>query len=816
MRRWTVAAALWLVGCAGDGEPTDTDSDSGTTEPARDYSVQIRTTSYGIPHVLADDYFSAGVGVGWATARDHLCTLADQFVKINSQRARYHGPGEGERNIDRDFAWKNLGVVELANAEIGGLRTDLRDAMTGFSEGYNRYLADTPADQIDPRCRDAEWLQPITDVDLFAYYLSLGQRASGSVLIDQVGQARPPRTARGAQIDQITPPPLSILEPFKDLPIGSNGWGIGRDKAESGKGMLLSNTHFPSQGQLQWWEHHITIPGELNVYGASLIGSVLPNLGFNENIAWTHTVSNTPRFVVYQLELDPEDSTRYLYDGAFVDMESNRYTIEVLGEDGTVTTRQRTLYRTQWGPMFNAPLVGWSVSAGFTWRDVNVPNTNLLETFLGMGRASDLAQFQSAHRDFQGIPWVHTMFSDDQGNAFYVDSAATPNLTDKAVSAYEAFRDRNSLAAQFAANGVWVVEGKDPIYDWVDDPRSVLPGSVPFDDAPQLLRTDFVNNANMNYWMANPAEPLEGYAAIYGPTGLPLRPRTKMNNRLLMETDGASGADDKFSLAELEATALSARASIAEDLLDQVVARCKGVTDVEVPGRGTVDVSAACTVLSKWDGTSRGDSVGAHVWREYVGNATTDSVDHSTKGRLYEDAFDPKNPIYTPTTLVAADGGRDLALENLGHAVLNLQEAGVALDARLGDIQRYVKGGQSYPRIGGQYLEGLIAISTYGGAPDSVVPFEEAPPTVNGQTDLQKGGYQVNNGNSWVMAMEFTDDGPNARAIMVYSQSENPESPHFVDQTELYATETLRPVLFTEADILADPNLETVTLSSAD
>lgn len=39
---------------------------------------------------------------------------------------------------------------------------------------------------------------------------------------------------------------------------------------------------------------------------------------------------------------------------------------------------------------------------------------------------------------------------------------------------------------------------------------------------------------------------------------------------------------------------------------------------------------------------------------------------------------------------------------------------------------------------------------------------------------------------------------------MTYSQSEDPRSPHFDDQTRLYGEGQLRPVLFEEADIAAD------------
>ena len=80
---------------------------------------------------------------------------------------------------------------------------------------------------------------------------------------------------------------------------------------------------------------------------------------------------------------------------------------------------------------------------------------------------------------------------------------------------------------------------------------------------------------------------------------------------------------------------------------------------------------------------------------------------------------------------------------------------------------------------------------------------------LNGTTDLTDEGYVVNSGNSWIMTMQFGDNGPEARAIMVYSQSEDPDSPHFTDQSEIYAEERLRPVLFNEADITASEALVT-------
>lgn len=84
---------------------------------------------------------------------------------------------------------------------------------------------------------------------------------------------------------------------------------------------------------------------------------------------------------------------------------------------------------------------------------------------------------------------------------------------------------------------------------------------------------------------------------------------------------------------------------------------------------------------------------------------------------------------------------------------------------------------------------------------------------INGFSGLTDEGYPINDGNSWVMTVEFTDDGPRAEAVLRYSQSEDPASPHYLDQSRLYADGEFREIRFTEAEILADPNLYIVHLS---
>ena len=764
------------------------------------YEVDIRWTSFGIPHVLADDYGGIGYGMGYAHARDHVCTLADQIVKVRSERSLYFGPGEGDAHLDSDFGWLGLDVFAQAEAGFLSLPEDLRGGIVGYAAGYNRYIDEVGGAGLPEACREGAWVKPISHIDLLAYYLHLGQFGSGYALVAEVGNAAPPsRRARKP------PPPLDRLSYFKNPPIGSNGWAIGSEKSATGRGMVLSNTHFPAEGERQWWESHLTIPGELNVYGASLIGVPLVNIGFNDQVAWTHTVSNTPRFIVYQLELDPSDPTRYLFDGAYEDMERQKFTIAVLQSDGEIEDVERTLYRSRWGPVFNAPVIGWTPLNAYTWRDVNDNNLNLSSTWAAMNKSDSLASFEAAHRDYQGIPWVHTLMADDQGNALYLDSAATPNLSEAAEAAYASYVESDVISGVFADFGVIVVQGSDPVNTWIEDDRSPVPGAVPYDACPRLLRRDFVNNSNDNHWLANPAEPLTGFPMVYGETGTPRTPRNRMNNRMLIE-------EGQFDLETLESTALSGRSLVADDLLGQVVSRCVGVTEVTVEvdnALETVDVSEACGILSQWDGASGVESVGAHIWREFIGSEVFDVEDLMDEGQLYGDAFSTSDPIYTPNTL--AEG--EAVLDALATGIFRLQQAGLALDAKLGDVQ-FRRKDRDIPTLGGPYLEGVISVASWEeGANTTLLPKVEQSTVINERTALTDEGYLVNAGNSWVMAMSFEDEGPRARAVLVYSQSEDPDSPHYSDQSELYGQSTLRPILFTEAEIAADSSLTTLHLS---
>ncbi len=67
------------------------------------------------------------------------------------------------------------------------------------------------------------------------------------------------------------------------------------------------------------------------------------------------------------------------------------------------------------------------------------------------------------------------------------------------------------------------------------------------------------------------------------------------------------------------------------------------------------------------------------------------------------------------------------------------------------------------------------------------------------------------------MVTQFTDSacGVDDRSILTFSQSENPNSPHFADQTRMFSNKEWVDPPFCEAEVLAEPGLETEKVCDA-
>lgn len=774
----TAAAALpsASAGAAGSG-PRDGHPPSGGL------SALIRYTEHGIPHILAKDYANLGFGTGWAQAADQVCTLADGFVTVRGERSRHFGAdaapdgslSSATKNLSSDLYFagvREAGTVEklLATPAPAGPSRQIKETMRGWAAGYNAWLEQNRV--TDPACRGADWVRPVTALDVarrgFAVSV-LGGQGRG---IDGITAAAPPGTS-GARTGVVDPERAAAAarEMFAsdNADMGSNAVAFSGQTTANGRGLLLGNPHYPWQGGRRFWQSQQTIPGELNVSGASLLGTTVVNIGFNDKVAWSHTVATGVTLNLHQLTLDPADPTAYLVDGRPERMSKRTVSVPVKG--GAPVTR--TQWWTRYGPVVTGlgaslPLP-WSATTAYALNDPNAANMRGSDTALGFAKARSTQGIANTLRRVQGLPWVNTVAADSAGHSFFSQSQVLPRITDDLAQ-----RCSTPLGkVTYPASGVAVLDGSRTGCALGSDKEAVQPGIFGPSRMPVLKDAPYAENSNDSAWLTNADRPITGYERVFGTVSTPRSLRT----RGAVEDVSAMAGKGRLTVGDLQRQQFANRAPAGGLAAADTVKACTALA-ADRP-----DLREACGVLGRWDRTVNTHSAGAllfdRFWRKLVASVSP--------AELWKVPFSAADPVRTPNTLNTAAPGFATALTG---AVSELRAAGFALDAPLGKHQFVVRNGKR--------------VALHGGT-ESLGVWNKIEPVWN----PAGGGYtEVTTGSSHIQAVGW-DGGrcPVARTLLTYAQSSNPSSPHYSDQTELYSGERWVTSRFCEKDILRSPGL---------
>jgi acyl-homoserine-lactone acylase len=775
-RPLSIVAAAMLVGCANAPQPG-----------AR--IVQIDRTTYGIARVTASDYEGIGYGVAYAYAQENLCLTAERLLTLRGDRTRFLGArGTGEIGLGRLpnpqvdlFIRGHMDDAALARAASTS-SPEIQASMRGYVAGYNRYLQDAiAAGTVPESCRGKPWLQPMTMSDMLRgteQVMILGGLGAfaGAVL----AAAPPPPAARTSAAD--VDPRVATAElahySFNANPdgaeYGSNGWAFGRNATPDGRGVLLGNPHFPWTGNNRFWQVHLTIPGALDVMGVSGNMSPLVVIGFNHDVAWTHTVSTGKRFTLYELKLDPADPTVYLVDGERRQMTSKTVALPADASVGA-SAISKVFYSSEWGPIISIPRagLGWTSAHAYALRDANSLNPRAGDAWMRMARARDVAELRAAMGN-QGIPWVNTIAADRNGDAMYADLSVVPDVS---ADMLKRCAPSSAAAALFDSAGLVVLDGSRSECAWARDPAATAPGIITPNRMPVLITPDWVQNSNDSYWLSNPDVPMTGASPLVGPVGTMQGLRTRSG---IMEIRGRLSGGDGLAGNRMGADAL--RSVIFRDhnlagrlVMDDLGAACKAAAASLSP-----DASEGCRVLMAWDRTSNADSAGSVLFREFWRKA-------KDVPKVWRVAFDPSRPIATPAGLdMGKPVTRDAVFNALAKAVGIVRAAGFPSDVALGIPQSRLVHGQRVALHGGNEFEGVLnKLETQG------------------QPTIDAAGYSVNFGSSYIQVVTFDDRGPVAQGILTYGQSSEPGSEHAYDQLPMFAAKQWQPLPFHPADVEA-------------
>ncbi len=767
-------ASVFLLACS---DSSDRNS-SGPTEPPVEppepeyqYEAEIVWTEYGIPHINAADWGGAGYGAGYAYARENFCVIMREYVVAAGESAQRLGE---DGDLNSDFLYKLYNSDENIDRMFGEFPQYIQDNLDGYTAGVNRYLAETGVDNLaegEEGCRGASWVREIDRRDVMRLMHKAILRGSGGALADYSTAVTPPEalafvpqlseeqagkmfaSLNKTQFDQA----MDREEPWE---IGSNAYGVGADASQTGAGILFGNPHFPWQGSLRWFMSRVTVADEYDVMGAAVGGLPYPVIGFNKNVAWSHTVSTGTRFTLYELTLNPENPMEYEYDGEMREITSET----VVAVDGSGAEVEYTFYFSHFGPIIDlgavSPLLsGWPNAAGtlLTYRDANLFNLRGIDQWAGMGRASDLGEFKN-ELGALGHPWVNTIAADRNGDAFYGDISVVPNVS---VAQYDNCI-RGTLQTLLTDFGLVTMDGADSSCEWGNDPDTAE-GIFGYDSLPKLETREYGANANDSYWLSNPRQLLEGYSPVIGQEGIEQSMRTRHTFSLAEgRLNGGDGLGEAlFNIDNIRELSYQATNYVAHLMLSDLVSICKETADWAMYSDNPATVAEACTVLENWDGAHTIASVGGHIFWEFWRNAR--GIEN-----LWSVPFDVTQPVTTPAVLNLEPTVIEDVRIALAAGVDTLQAAGIPMDIAWGEVQFDEKNGE---RIGIHGGPGAMMFS--------VITSE----LVDGE------GYSnIVHGNSYMQAVTWDDtECPDAYGMLTYSQSTDPASNHYADATKLYS-----------------------------
>lgn len=732
---------------------------------AQKFEATITRTGFGMPHIKARNFRGLGYGAAYAQAQDNICLMADGYVSAAGERSKYFGargaaviglfPGT---NLDNDVFYATMADTALLRAEFAKASSDYKALVDGWIAGYNRFLRDHQT-ALPKECAGQAWVRPINRDDVLRVTNGFTMLSGSAGLATFISTAAPPGTTGAPPT-----PAHAVLDLPAEIALGSNGWAFGGDATTNGRGLVVGNPHFPWMGPNRFYQMHLTIPGKVDVAGAGIMNQPYVGIGFNKDVAWTHTVDTAAHMTLFKVTLDPADPTAYLVDGKREAM--TRRQITIADKDGAPIIR--TLYSTRYGPIASLPNTpyAWTEQSAYAVADANRGNIRSGDGYLAMSRARNVRDIRAALARHLAAPFINTIAADRSGEALYADIAPAAN-----VSA-ERFASCGTISPPIPGQlqRFYLLDGSRADCAWEKTAGTPVPGLLHPDKMATIYRRDFVQNSNDSYRWTNPAA---GILELGPMMGTDPQPSISFRTRSGLQEIGRVLASGKFDIDLAAQTMFGNKNFAAPLVLPPLLKLCEGKGDLK----------EACATLAGWDGQMDNDRRGAMLFMLFWSRAMK-------LPDMWAVPFDRSDIVNTPRDLRTDGAKGEALLAALTGAVEMMKQLDLAIDAPLGDSLFVERGDERIP-ISGSFTGDTLNYTA--GLP-------------------AKGGFRVIHGASWVQSVTFDDTGPVAKGVLTYSQSTNPESPHYADQTREWSKLKLHSIPFTDAQIAADAISAPVTI----
>ena len=794
--------------------------------------VTIVRDQWGVAHVYADTEEGVFFGAGYATAQDRLFQMELSRRYVQGRLAEVLGA----RWLESDKLMRTLGLYRHAQTVVPRLSSDTRRALEAYAAGVNEYTrqhkgkllylfdryaiqpeAWTPADCVAAWMRVSErfdrgWRTevnaqramtrggaspPVPIIDESACVVSEEdfQRTAPEVYkrLKAKGEKRRRDTRiqgykdAGMQLSTLaflhSCIPESLHPDVFAAPKASHAWVVSGAKSATGKPILESDPQIAVTAPSLWYEIHLH-GGRYNVRGIGVAGAPGLLIGYNDRIAWGATALGLDNADLFEEQVNPDDPNQYRWRDKWETMTTRTETIRVKGGDA-VTLQVRA---TRHGAIVNnfLPNLGTGRDAPPLQRNmqdatrnttayalhylVTTEITSSLEGLLGMMRARDWKTFCAGLSKYRS-PGLHVVYADANNNIGYHTAGAIPI--------------RKRFGGQMPLQG-WT--GED---EWQD--------VIPFDELPQALnpKSGFIVSANhvpVGAWYP--------YNLTVGTGGTGDNPRSWRLRELLSEAR-------KFGVNDFLTVHRDSTNPVLRDFLRMAL------KVAEDDGVNTPAVQQARRLLTNWDGRVVTTSP-AHGFLTSTAPLLVRSLrdtpmmarygggpagvcyllkEHGTRFR--ETGKTPQDPDvrrwlvdYLQRAAEGQTGRR--AQESMGQRVNG------SMTRRISEIQR--GRGEGRPAVPSEEQTHFLPYQTNLEGFGSLDPEKDftSPPLTCVMVDT----IWSQRGNSYSHVVDLSNVD-NSLSLLPPGVSEDPASPHFKDQINLWAAGEMHPAPLTRERVMS-------------
>jgi penicillin amidase len=727
--------------------------------------VEVLRDKYGVPHVFASDPHDVFFAQGYVTAQDRLWQM-DIYRRAAQGRL---AEVLGEPALESDRFMRTLGLGRAAQLDVAVISDEARGFLEAYMEGVNKFVQQhgesLPLEFTILGYRPEPWTVvdtlAITKLQLYdaagnytqeLLRASIAARLGPEVLATLLPDASTNAVADDARAWALVAPlmspglagdgpgALASVLGGAGQGLGSNCWAVAGARSATGKPLLAGDPHLPVRNPSIWYEVALDA-GDLHLIGFSIPGVPGVVIGHNDRIAWSFTYAYADTQDLFVERQDPSDLRRYEFEGR---MENATFTREVIKVKGRADPVVLDVAITRHGPILTPVLKEQKAQLALRWSALE--GTRTVEAVIGMGRARNFTEFRAAAALFVGAT-LSACYADAEGHIGYQLVGRLP--------------DRK------AGDGRLPVPGWSGDYDWR--------GLRPADDNPFLFDPPggVVLNAN-NRPVDRATE--TGWEGEWDP-GF----RYAYLRNALADIRGADVA--RFRSLQSDVT------SLPVERFRATILSARAASPLAAEGQGLV---------RQWDGVLGVDSAAAAVYEAWLVHMCERTFRDKLGPSLYEQYLTDGRPTFalydligSPSSTWFADLARGDAGDRDAIAALALEDAVRDLAKRLGPTMTSWRWGDlhtvsfEHPLAAAKPLDLIFIIGPVRRAGDGYSPN-------NGAYSLLR-PFALRSHASERQIVDLADVDASLSVIPT-GQSGQPYSPHWGDQTQLWANGGYKPM----------------------